>query len=143
MGKKSIRTKKFIKKHPNCCFCGGESVTETIDHIPPRSLFLGKKYPKEFEFPACGSCNNKTSNEEDAARLISIFQGTAYSSNINDDFISNLSTYTKAANFLSMKFTELRYTDEGNIVLGIDPKTTESINTLATKIALALYYKNH
>lgn len=58
MGQAAERKKRFFAQHPRCCFCGGEALATTQDHWPPRSFFVGRIWPEEHVFPACGQCNN-------------------------------------------------------------------------------------
>lgn len=64
MGAKKRRHNKFVGQHPVCCFCGGKTPTETIDHVPSIQLFYAKQRPSGLEFPACLSCNSATSKAE-------------------------------------------------------------------------------
>lgn len=36
----------------------------SIEHTPPRSLFLDRVWPEGFEFPSCDACNQGTSNDD-------------------------------------------------------------------------------
>src|SRR5438309_3008238 len=54
----------FLEKHPICCFCGGAARAETIDHVPPRTLFRDRRWPEGFIFPACNRCNDVTRKDE-------------------------------------------------------------------------------
>lgn len=58
-------TERMKRDNPICCFCG-VAPTETVDHIPPRTMFLGRQFPEGFEFPACLACNGKTKDLEQA-----------------------------------------------------------------------------
>lgn len=64
MGEKKNKTQKFLKLHPKCIFCGGTVDAASIEHCPPRSLFQNRNAPEGFEFPACLSCNNDTSDDD-------------------------------------------------------------------------------
>lgn len=60
-------------KNKTCYLCGKPATT--FDHIPPKSLF-----PKEFPFkgmklPACKSCNNATSKDDEYLRDIFVMTG--------------------------------------------------------------------
>lgn len=68
--KKSRSTRDFLKKHPNCCFCGGKHRATTRDHVPSRQMFALRRRPKGLEFPACSKCNNLTGSHEQVAALI-------------------------------------------------------------------------
>jgi hypothetical protein len=54
---KQSRTQRLKQEHPYCCLCGGHNPTETVDHIPPLSLFNERRRPQGFEVPACKKCN--------------------------------------------------------------------------------------
>jgi hypothetical protein len=61
LGKK----KRFFAKHPFCCFCSsGTKAATTVDHVPPKSSFPDGHWPEEFEFPACGICNEETKKND-------------------------------------------------------------------------------
>lgn len=73
MGNKKRRLAKFLAEHPTCCFCGGESKAETEDHIPSRSIFLGRIWPKGYVFPACIDCNKSSADDEAIIAMFSRF----------------------------------------------------------------------
>ncbi|CAM3785425.1 hypothetical protein BOSP111201_25220 [Bordetella sputigena] len=70
MGHKKRRLENFLRTHPACCYCGGETRAETQDHWPPRAFFEGRKWPAEFVFPACRACNERTSRLEGMFALL-------------------------------------------------------------------------
>ncbi len=57
MGEAKQRLKRFLEKHPRCCFCGGEVAATTEDHQPGRVFFRDRQWPENFSFPACEPCN--------------------------------------------------------------------------------------
>lgn len=69
-------TGDFLKQHPICCFCGGQTPASTIDHQPPRIVFPDKHRPKGLEFPACANCNRQTSADEALLALVCRFAGS-------------------------------------------------------------------
>lgn len=73
MGQRKNRLERFLKAHPTCCFCGGVVAATTRDHIPPSSVFSGRKWPEGYEFPACYSCNNGSSRDDAVIALYSRF----------------------------------------------------------------------
>ncbi len=87
MGQARARLERFREKHPNCCFCGGDSPTETIDHIPSAQMFFGKLRPKGLESPACKSCNHATGQEEQIAALVGRFDPDSTTLAERDEFI--------------------------------------------------------
>lgn len=77
MGNQKRRLQQFLKEHPACCFCGGEQGAETLDHIPSRSVFDNRVWPKGYVFPACISCNQSTVKEEAIVAMLSRFDPTS------------------------------------------------------------------
>ena len=54
----------FFDKNQYCCFCGGMERATQEDHVPPKSMFLGRNWPVGYAFPACGQCNNGTAIQD-------------------------------------------------------------------------------
>ncbi len=71
MGQRSRRKAAFLAKHPLCCFCGGLTPAMTEDHVPARSIFDGRDWPKGYSFPACDACNRLTREEENVLAFLS------------------------------------------------------------------------
>jgi len=69
MGDAKRRRQQFFERHPLCCFCGGRAAATTIDHVPAKITFWGKRRPAGLEMPACTACNGGTKNLERAAAL--------------------------------------------------------------------------
>jgi hypothetical protein len=61
--------KRFLLKHPLCCFCGGNTVATTMDHVPARIMFWGRRRPRGLEVPACEACNGGTRQLEQFAAI--------------------------------------------------------------------------
>ena len=70
MSQKKARKAAFFKAHPICCFCGGETLATTEDHIPGRTIFEKKAWPEGFVFPACKPCNGDSSDDEVVLALL-------------------------------------------------------------------------
>jgi hypothetical protein len=66
LGQAKYKKEQFLKSHSKCCFCGGNELATTIDHVPSRACFYGRAYPEGFEFPACDKCNGSSSLDEQA-----------------------------------------------------------------------------
>ncbi len=45
-------------KSTQCVFCGGGVLADTVDHYPPKGVFYESKWPENYVFPACSSCNS-------------------------------------------------------------------------------------
>jgi hypothetical protein len=64
MGQSKRRKDAIFQKQSTCIFCGGSSLATTIEHCPPRAMFQEKVWPEGFEFPACSTCNNGSSDQD-------------------------------------------------------------------------------
>ena len=64
MGEAKNKRRRFLERHPLCCFCGGLTPAITIDHVPARTCFAGRAAPEGFEFPACVACQSATRLDE-------------------------------------------------------------------------------
>jgi hypothetical protein len=56
---------------PYCIYCGGEVPAASIDHVPPRAMFRGRRRPKGLEFASCKNCNEGTGRADLVAALLS------------------------------------------------------------------------
>jgi hypothetical protein len=63
-------TKKRLAACPYCCFCGGESIATTLDHVPNIGLFHMRRRPKGLECSACDPCNQNTKYAEQVASFL-------------------------------------------------------------------------
>jgi hypothetical protein len=54
-----------------CIYCAGQNVANTIEHMPPISMFEDRQRPKGMEFPACKQCNNNTGHSDLVAAMLS------------------------------------------------------------------------
>jgi hypothetical protein len=56
---------------PYWIYCGGEVPAVSIDHVPPRAMFRGRRRPKGLEFASCKNCNDGTGRADLVAALLS------------------------------------------------------------------------
>jgi hypothetical protein len=62
MGEASARSRSraaVLANESRCIYCANPPAT--LEHMPPRSMFLSKSRPSGFEFAACRACNEATS----------------------------------------------------------------------------------
>jgi len=71
MGLKAQKRREFFRKHPICCFCGGDAQATEPDHIPSRVLFDNRQWPEGYVFPSCVACNRETRHDEQVVALLS------------------------------------------------------------------------
>lgn len=65
--KRSRGRAEILTQGQRCIYCA--ELATTIEHMPPRSMFQGKRRPSGMEFPCCTACNSGTS----AADLVAGF----------------------------------------------------------------------
>jgi hypothetical protein len=64
-------SQRLLSDHPNCCFCGGGTNATSVDHVPPKIVFWGKRRPAGLEVPACRACNQGTRKLDQVAGIFS------------------------------------------------------------------------
>lgn len=161
MGEAKIRKRNsqaYLAAHPVCVFCGGSTPATTVEHCPPRALFIDKSWPEGFEFPACAACNQGTSNHDSLVTILA--RGASLVGNGNED--GRLEGLLRNANrqypglFSRMKqsATNARKT---NRIAGVRPgpglthqdipfanilpEHHEAVASLAAKLTKGLYYR--
>ncbi len=160
MGNKKRRKEQFLKQHPLCCFCGGETPATTFDHWPSRAVFDGRQWPEEYVFPACAPCNSTTANDETLFALLCRLKSTKES---EDSFEQTkkllIAVYEKRpglyrslfprANQVRNWIKTIKYllppgeTTKSIPLLSLKhPEINASIARCAAKLFLGLHYKN-
>lgn len=54
---KKSRLHRILQVQPFCIYCGGATLGETVDHMPPVTMFDRRQRPQGLEFVACLPCN--------------------------------------------------------------------------------------
>src|SRR5436309_9558979 len=125
-------TEDFLKQHPMCCFCGGQTSAATIDHQPARILFPDKLRPKGLEFPACTICNRQTSADEALLAFVCRFAGS-HRANAARDF-------HRLRNIVGSVKQRGVWVRVGAIDVN-QPEVNQGLCRIAAKLALAIYYE--
>lgn len=68
---KMSRLERIRQHQPFCVYCGGTTPIETIEHIPPISMFDLRRRPKGLEFGACYACNHGSRHDDIALAVVS------------------------------------------------------------------------
>lgn len=141
MPRNKIALKRFLAAHPTCCFCGGSAPATTQDHVPARSFFRDRRHPAGLEFPACASCQERTSDAEDVARLVALRQGAAFNPEVREYVEENHRSINRglAERRPGMKF--IAYAPDGREIHVLSPKVQKALIEAQRKLALALYYR--
>jgi hypothetical protein len=154
MGERKRRLSRFKLAHPVCCICGGEAATETIDHIPPKVIFIGSQLPAacNIEYPACTACNSNSSQYDQICAMIGLTSPREPSNTERKHFIKVLHGAQNNAGstigeinrgyagwrHLGRKFTENTGIEAHASELG--PNNRKAIFVLTAKLALAHFY---
>lgn len=149
---------EFLKIHQICCYCGEKATT--IDHCPPRSLFIDRKWPESYEFPSCERCNSEGRKIEN---IIAVIYRIRLNTSVKDAHLGKLIMGLRnnspeiikeleSSNNGRWHRQELRkqYGDMGDDiymrgyrVATIDgPKMREAMEYFGRKMGKALYYKH-
>lgn len=155
MGNAKYRLEKKRQEQPNCIFCGGSNEMQSIDHIPPISMFTGRARPKGLEFPACLHCNNGSKLNDNILALLSRMhsseQGTdAYTADVATVMKSIANNFPELLHELnanshdinSIELPEsLQLEDGGGLIYADGPIVQNAIREIGAKIGLALHYE--
>lgn len=149
---KRRRKEAFLKQHPYCCYCGGETPTTTVDHIPSRQMFSQRWRPKGLEVPACDTCNRATRQHEQVAAML----GRVYPDGPTEAECSEVERTMRAVKnnspglleeMLPSREQEMRFARSGidipggGGVLNCDgPLLNHSIQMFGAKLGFALHY---
>jgi hypothetical protein len=71
MGEARIKNRtrpEIVARETRCIYCAAPA--ETVEHMPPRSMFRAKHRPGAMEFGACNACNEGTRGADVAAAVI-------------------------------------------------------------------------
>lgn len=154
MGQAKRRRMIFLDNHPYCCYCGGNEIATTIDHMPPAIFFHGKHRPKGFEFPACSQCNNGTGKDEQVAAMLSRLDPAADTEqyrpetvkimgavrrNHPDLFEEMLPSSSDQRSF-SKNHPSFDFGNDAPIMKVNGPLVTQSMTTFGRKLTCAVHY---
>jgi len=84
------RRAAFFNRNPVCCLCGGETPATTIEHAPPRSLFVDRRIPGAFAFPACARCNSESKSADQIVAASTLIMGAAIKGHITQEYLNRL-----------------------------------------------------
>lgn len=152
------RKQRFLRNHPICCFCGGNTSTQTWDHVPPKACFPKGYWPETFEFPACDSCNSAT-REHDAVFAyhsmlmdyisgnLSINDAQRIHQGITNNYPDSLPKMKLSANEVRRALKHAKISRPEGVplkeipVVLITTEAKDSIITAGRKLACALHYR--
>ncbi len=160
MGNAKRRSMAFLRMHPYCCFCGGQTLATTRDHWPSRALFDSRQSPEGYEFPACEACNRLSSQSE----AIFVMFCRLVRPMVNGQFDSQTDRLIRALaeqhpelsqSLISRPIEVRRYLREKGLTLNAGttthglglvnlehPDIGKAFETYFLKLALALHYKH-
>jgi hypothetical protein len=143
-----------------CCFCGGGTPAEEIDHFPSRAIFDDRQWPEGFVFPACSSCNRISRHPESIisflSRLHTHKEDENHKKSIERCLKSIARNYSGLLEEMKPSTRQARkavrhynldkpentlYSDLPLLSFG-SPRIDEAITIFGVKLILALYYKH-
>lgn len=153
MGEAKIRSRSkadILRNCAHCIYCG--ELAGTVEHMPPRIMFTGKRRPSGFEFAACADCNQRTK----AADLFAAFIGRAFPDSDNPIDQEDVKKILKAlgrnspdvlremnigraGQKIARKDTGI--TAAGGFLRVSGPLVTQLLNIFAHKLALAMHFE--
>jgi hypothetical protein len=153
MGEGKIRRRlaqRLLDEHKFCCFCGGATPATTIDHVPARIVFWGKRRPEGLELPACKACNEGTRKLDQAAGLFARFR-------VADEPLRQQVEFNQLAIQVSRNFPgweremnpsaaqwrdfRRRFGRVDGVPGNVGPLADDAAYTLGAKLGFALHYK--
>jgi hypothetical protein len=146
----------FLAENPLCCFCGGQAKATTIDHVPPRALFRGRKWPEGYIFPACHDCNNATRRDEllvgMLARIFPDAEAPEHKAELHKHMAAvnakfpGLLASMRIPRAQERRLLRERTAPSGKPPSGLlsitDPRFEQAIHQFGTKLMLALFYRH-
>lgn len=153
MGNSKAYRKRFFLEHPYCCFCGGSEKAVNIEHMPSRTVFIGKLRPKGFEFPICKPCNDVSRKSEVVVAFLSM---SALAGNADETLHADVEKHAMSlANNCPETLEEILAGTRKNLILQRNLKksisdsmvvvttgdtTMSHLRLFAAKLGLATYY---
>jgi hypothetical protein len=137
---------------PYCIYCGGEVLAVSIDHVPPRVMFRGRRRPRGLEFASCKDCNEGTGRADLVAALLSRLAPDARDAEEKAELTKLLrGVSNNVAGLLEeMQLGEgdqaaarnrLAGPVEGDLLKANGPLVRAHMQTFATKLGFALYHE--
>lgn len=124
----------------------------SIDHVPPRAMFRGRRRPKGLEFASCKYCNESTGRADLVAALLSRVAPEARDDEERNEFAKLLRGVSNNVPGLleEMHLDEVDQVAarhrlarplEGGFLKADGPLVRAHMQTFATKLGFALYYE--
>ena len=142
MARKPSKRVRFLRQHPICCFCGGCTASEEIDHLPSRACFDRRNFPDGFEFPTCRECNASTQKDEQVVALLSRAHSHPEAKAISDEigrYMSGVANNNPEV-FDAMAREQARI-DENHGVFRLGDATDKAFVRVLTRWAKAFHYR--
>ena len=147
-------TQRFLKKHPICCFCGGNTPATTRDHVPAKGLFDGKHRPDQLVFPSCKPCQEASKKHELVAAMMARIYPDARTRSADKEVPKYLRRVSKAVPGLleemqpsptqQARFKEIRNKEPGaaGVLSARGPLLNRSLELFGVKLTAALCYQH-
>jgi hypothetical protein len=136
-------------EQPCCVYCGGTTLGDTVDHVPPISLFDNRRRPKGLEFLACTACNAGARHVEHLLRLFSRIYPDPEGSSQDEvrEIMRDVAARVPSVMLEMMPGPRQRrlFRETGDLPEEVHPLTVgqtmhEAIERFAAKLGFALHY---
>ena len=150
---KATMLTRLKQRQPLCIYCGGTSETETIDHFPPRGIFLNNHRPKGLEFGACEECNAGSRKFEQLVQCVTRFNFKPSNESEKRSFEKMIESSIRHNPGLAAELFEVKNTSifdrvvakdfypDGVLINAKGPILNGAIKGFAAKLGLALHYE--
>jgi hypothetical protein len=88
-------SQKVRGRQPYCIYCGGATLDNDIDHVPPTGLFDGAWRPKGGEVTVCRECLNGTRETDDVAGFMSRLYPDAETDEQKEDVLRSIASLVR------------------------------------------------
>ncbi len=130
-------------RQPYCVYCGGDEIGNSVDHVPPTSIFDGRDRPKGGEVTACAACHEGTRDIDAVVSFISrLFPSPTTEDQRKDIEKSTRGLIKRFPNLvaeLGPPTSDDRYIQGGG-TLSTGPIMTSIILNFGARMAFALHY---
>jgi hypothetical protein len=151
MGEAKAKGRRHAQKReeqPFCVYCGGDSPTETIDHMPPITIFAGRRRPRGLEFGACTGCNAGSKGAEQILGMLSRLYPDVQPDREDEfrDILQGVKNNHPAL-FEEMQATETQQAEgklsrlPGDVLNVSGPIVNSAVKTVGAKLGLAMHFE--
>ena len=136
-------SQKVRRNQPYCIYCGGMTLGDDIDHVPPTGLFDGAWRPKGGEVTVCKPCHTGTREVDDVAGFASRFYPNPETNTQQVDMLRSIRSFIRNYPQLVTEAgrPEPHKRIDGAGTFHVGPLMTSVMTTFAARVGLALHHR--